>query len=174
MGKIFRLTAHGKAAPGSPFISTHGAMSEIYSSGYRNPQRLDTNPATGEIWEAEFGLSGVDELNIIHAGKDYGWPTITYGIEYSGAKVGDGIQQKAGMEQPIYYWDPAISPSGISFYSDSAISKWKDNPFLASLSDMHIDWLVIKDNKVIGEESCRADIPRLLNCKNFLKILWEF
>src|SRR6185295_4509039 len=137
LGKVFRITTEGKAAPGNPYLSTAGAMPEIYSSEHRNPQGLDINPSTGEIWEAEFGPRGGDEVNIIHAGKDYGWPTITYGIEYGGDKIGDGIQQKAGMEQPIYYWDPVISPSGICFYSGSAIPEWKDNLFLGSLSGMH-------------------------------------
>jgi len=158
LGKVFRITTDGKAAPGNPYLNTPGAMPEIYSSGHRNPQGLTMNPATGDIWEAEFGPRGGDEVNLILPGKDYGWPTITYGIEYSGSKVGDGIQQKAGLEQPVYYWDPVISPSGICFYSGTAIPEWTDNLFLASLSGMHIDRLIIKNNKVVGEERLLADI----------------
>jgi len=127
LGKIFKLTQDGKPAPGNPFINQAGAMPEIYAYGIRNPQGLDINPATGELWEAEFGPRGGDEINIIRAGKDYGWPTITYGIEYGGGKVGEGIQQKAGMEQPVYYWDPVISPSGIAFYKGNAIPEWGNN-----------------------------------------------
>jgi len=157
LGKVFKITTNGKPAPGNPFLNKAGAMPEIYSYGHRNPQGLAINPATGELWEAEFGPRGGDEINIIHAGKDYGWPVITYGIEYSGEKIGDAIQQKAGMEQPVYYWDPVISPSGICFYSGNAIPEWKNNLFVAALSGQHIDRLIIKNNKVIGEERLLAD-----------------
>lgn len=152
LGKVFKITTDGKPAPGNPFLNTAGAMPEIYSYGHRNPQGLAIDPSTGELWEAEFGPRGGDEINLIHAGKDYGWPIITYGIEYSGQKVGEAIQQKAGLEQPVYYWDPVISPSGICFYSGNAIPEWKNNLFVASLSGEHLDRLVIKNNKVTGEE----------------------
>ena len=91
-------------------------------------------------------------MNRIQPGKNYGWPIITYGIEYSGPKIGDGIQQKEGMEQPVYYWDPVISPSGMTFYDSDVIPEWKDNLFISSLSGTHIARLVIKNNKVVGEE----------------------
>jgi glucose/arabinose dehydrogenase len=156
LGKIFRITKEGKAAPGNPFLNNKDAMPEIYAYGIRNPQSLAINPATGELWEAEFGPRGGDELNIIKAGKNYGWPTITYGIEYSGGRVGDGIQQKAGMEQPVYYWDPVISPSGMTFYDGNAIPEWKNNLFIGGLSG-HIIRIVIAHNKVIGEERLMED-----------------
>jgi glucose/arabinose dehydrogenase len=157
LGKVFKITKDGKPAPGNPFLNQANAMPEIYSYGHRNPQGLAINPETGELWEAEFGPLGGDEINIIHAGKDYGWPVITYGLEYSGKKIGDAIQQKEGMEQPVYYWDPVISPSGICFYEGNAIPEWKNNLFVASLSGQHLDRLVIKDNKVVGEERLLAD-----------------
>jgi glucose/arabinose dehydrogenase len=157
LGKVFKITTDGKPAPGNPFLNTPGAMPEIYSYGHRNPQGLAISPETGELWEAEFGPRGGDEVNLIHAGKDYGWPIITYGIEYSGEKIGDAIQQKAGLEQPVYYWDPVISPSGICFYAGNAIPEWKNNLFIASLSGQHLDRLVIKNNKVTGEERLLAD-----------------
>lgn len=157
MGKVFRITTEGKPAPGNPFINTKGAMPEIYSYGHRNPQGLDIHPATGELWDAEFGPRGGDELNIVKSGKDYGWPTITYGIEYSGDKVGEAIQQKAGMEQPVYYWDPVVSPSGISFYKGNAIPEWNNNLFVACLSGSHVARIVIKNGKVVGEERLLAD-----------------
>lgn len=157
LGKVFRITTEGKPAPGNPFINTKGAMPEIFSYGHRNPQGLDINPATGELWEAEFGPRGGDELNIVRAGKDYGWPTITYGIEYSGEKIGAAIQQKAGMEQPAYYWDPVVSPSGICFYKGNAIPEWTNNLFVACLSGLHIDRVIIKNNKVVGEERLLTD-----------------
>jgi len=157
LGKIFKITTEGKPAPGNPFLNNSSAKPEIFSYGHRNPQGLDINPATGELWEAEFGPRGGDEINLVRAGKDYGWPVITYGIEYSGEKVGEGIQQKEGLEQPVYYWDPVVSPSGIAFYKGDAIPEWKNNLFVGCLNIGHIDRLVIKDNKVIGEERLLAD-----------------
>ncbi|SDE07557.1 PQQ-dependent sugar dehydrogenase [Niabella drilacis] len=157
LGKVFRITTSGKPAAGNPFLNKKGVMPEIYSYGHRNPQGLDINPVTGELWEAEFGPRGGDEINIVRAGKNYGWPVITYGIEYNGSKVGDALQQKKGMEQPAYYWDPVISPSGICFYKGNAIPEWKNNLFVAALSGQHIDRLIIRNNKVIGEERLLTD-----------------
>ena len=157
LGKIFKITTDGKPAPGNPFINQKDAMPEIFAYGIRNAQSLDIHPVTGELWEAEFGPKGGDEVNIIKAGKNYGWPTITYGLEYSLAKVGDGIQQKEGMEQPVYYWDPVLSPSGMTFYKGNAIPEWKNNLFIGGLSSMHIARLVIENNKVVGEERLLED-----------------
>ncbi len=157
LGKVFKITKDGKPAPGNPFIGKADAMPEIYSYGHRNPQGLAINPATGELWEAEFGPRGGDEVNRIQPGKNYGWPTITYGIEYSGEKVGEGIQQKEGLEQPVYYWDPVVSPSGIMFYSGDKFPEWKNNLFLSGLSSMQLVRLVIENNKVVGEESLLLD-----------------
>ena len=156
-GKVIRITKDGKPAPGNPFLNNPEAKPEIYSYGHRNVQNLAFHPVTGDIWTAEFGPRGGDELNLIKPGKNYGWPIITYGIEYSGAKIGDAIQQKEGMEQPVYYWDPVISPSGMSFYSSNTIPEWKNNLFIGSLSGMHVLRLIIKNNKVIGEERLLAD-----------------
>ena len=152
LGKIFKITKDGKPAAGNPFINQKDAMPEIFAYGIRNAQSLDIHPVTGEVWEAEFGPRGGDEVNIIKAGKNYGWPTITYGLEYSGNKVGEGIQQKEGMEQPVYYWDPVLSPGGMTFYKGNAIPEWKNNLFIAGLSSTHIARLVIENNKVTGEE----------------------
>ncbi|HWW42668.1 PQQ-dependent sugar dehydrogenase [Pedobacter sp.] len=152
LGKIIHLTKDGKAVPGGPFSKTPNARPEIYALGLRSPEGLAINPLTGELWESEFGPRGGDEINIIRPGKNYGWPVITYGIEYSGEKVGDGIQQKKGMEQPVYYWDPVVSPSGIAFYNSNVIPEWKGNLFVGGLSSTHIVRLVIKNNKVVGEE----------------------
>ncbi len=157
LGKIFRITKEGKPAPGNPFLNKKDVMPEIFAYGVRNPQSLDIHPVTGELWEAEFGPRGGDEINIIKAGKNYGWPTITYGIEYSGEKVGAGIQQQAGLEQPIYYWDPVVSPGGMAFYKGKAIPEWKNNLFIGGLSSTHIIRLVIQNNKVVGEERLLAD-----------------
>lgn len=158
LGKIFRLTKDGDPAPGNPFAEDNNANPEIYAYGIRNPQGLAIHPITGDLWEAEFGPRGGDEVNIIKAGKNYGWPTITYGIEYSGATIGGGITQKDGMEQPVYYWDPVVSPSGIAFYTGDAIPEWKNNLFLGALSGKHIVRLVIDaNNKVVAEERLMAD-----------------
>lgn len=157
LGKIFKITKDGKPAPGNPFMQQQGAMPEIYAYGNRNVQSLDIHPVTGELWEAEFGPRGGDELNIIKPGKNYGWPVITYGLEYSGDKIGSAIQQNPGMEQPIYYWDPVISPSGMVFYSGNAIPEWKNNLFIGGLNSNHIARLIIEDNKVVGEERLLAD-----------------
>lgn len=158
LGKIFRLTKEGKAAPGNPFINTPNALPEIYSYGHRSPQGLDLHPVTGDLWETEMGPKGGDEVNLIVAGKDYGWPTITYGIEYSGQKIGDAITQKAGMEQPVYYWEPSSSPSGSSFYKSNTIPEWQNNFFVGMLSGQHIARLVIENNKVVGEERLLEDM----------------
>ncbi|MEO6135674.1 MAG: PQQ-dependent sugar dehydrogenase [Ginsengibacter sp.] len=152
LGKVLRITKDGKPAPGNPFEKQADARPELYSYGHRNVQGLAINPATGDLWESEFGPRGGDEINLIKPGKNYGWPTITYGIEYAGPKVGEGIQQKEGMEQPVYYWDPVISPSGITFCSSNAIPEWKNNLFVTGLNGNHIARLVIKNNKVVGEE----------------------
>ena len=157
LGKIVKITKDGKPASGDPFLNQSGALPAIYSYGHRNPDGLDIDPATGELWESEFGPRGGDEINLIQPGKNYGWPVITYGREYSGDKVGEGIQQKEGMEQPVYYWDPVISPCGICFYKGDAIPEWKNNLFVAALSGQHLDRLEIKNNKVTGEERLLSD-----------------
>lgn len=157
LGKVIRITTEGKAASGNPFEGRSDARPEIYSYGHRNVQGLAINPATGDLWEAEFGPRGGDEINIIKPGKNYGWPIITYGIEYSGDKIGDAIQQKEGLEQPVYYWDPVISLSGITFYSSNEIPEWNNNLFIAALSGTHIARLVIENDRVVGEERLLAD-----------------
>ncbi|HEY8398207.1 MAG TPA: PQQ-dependent sugar dehydrogenase [Flavihumibacter sp.] len=158
LGKLIRITTDGQPAPGNPFENDANApRKEFYSYGHRNVQSLAFHPETGDLWEAEFGPRGGDELNLIRPGKNYGWPVITYGIEYSGEQIGDALTQKEGMEQPVYYWDPTLSPSGMTFYSGDAIPEWKNNLFIGGLSGMHIARLVIKDNKVVGEERIGED-----------------
>jgi len=157
LGKILRITTDGQPAPGNPTFSESGALPELYSMGHRNPQGLALHPETGDIWQSEHGPRGGDEINRVQGGNNYGWPTITYGIEYSGETIGDGIQQKSGLEQPVYYWDPVISPSGITFYKGDRIPEWKNNLFIGALSGKHIARLVFDGNKVIGEERLLAD-----------------
>lgn len=157
LGKILHLTTSGKPVPNGPFAKKTGARPEIYAFGLRNPDGLAINPLTGDLWEAEFGPRGGDEVNIIAPGKNYGWPIITYGTEYSGANVGDGIAQQSGMEQPIYYWNPSISPGSIAFYNSTHIPEWKGNLFVGALGGSHLIRLVIKNDKIVGEERLLED-----------------
>lgn len=157
LGKIFHITKDGKPAAGNPFINKAGARPEIYAYGIRNAQGLVINKETGLLWENEMGPKGGDEVNIIRSGVDYGWPTITYGLEYSGEKIGQGISAKAGMEQPVYYWNPSVSPSGMDFYFGDGVPEWKGNLFIGCLSGEHIVRLVLQNNKVVGEERLFAN-----------------
>lgn len=152
LGKIVRITNEGLPVADNPLATQAGARPELYTYGHRNPQGLAIHPVTGELWQSEHGPRGGDELNRIHPGANYGWPTITYGLEYSGSRVGEGIQQGEGLEQPVYYWDPVVSPSGMTFYSSDRIPEWRNNLFIGALSGMHIVRLVIENNRVVGEE----------------------
>lgn len=157
LGKIIHITKDGQPAPGNPTLGGAGALPGVYSYGHRNPQGLAIHPVTGDLWQSEFGPRGGDEINRIRAGANYGWPVITYGIDYNGQTMGAGIQQKEGMEQPVYYWDPVISPSGITFYKGTRIPEWENNLFIGALSGQHIARLVIdSNNKVVGEERLLA------------------
>jgi glucose/arabinose dehydrogenase len=162
-GKIIHITKEGKPVAGNPFIGKANAKPEIYAYGFRNPDGFSFNPVTGGLWEAEFGPRGGDEINLIKPGGNYGWPYVTYGIEYSGEKVYDGIQQKAGTIQPVYYWDPVISPGCMMFYTGN-IAEWKNNLFVGGLSGQHIARLVIKNDKVVGEERLLADKNERWRC----------
>ncbi len=162
-GKIIHITKQGKPVAGNPFIGKANAKPEIYAYGFRNEDGLAINPVTGELWETEFGPRGGDEVNLIKRGGNYGWPYVTYGIEYSGKPVYDAIQQKAGTIQPVYYWDPVISPGCMMFYTGN-IAEWKNNIFIGALSGSHIIRLVIKNNKVVGEEHLLADKNERWRC----------
>lgn len=150
LGKILKITKDGKPAPGNPFTGKAGFKPEIYAYGIRNPQGMAIDP-NGNLWDVEMGPKGGDEINLIKPGKNYGWGDVTYGIEYSGEKINNGTTQRAGTEQPVYYWDPVISPSGVTFYTGN-IDEWKGNLMIGCLSGEHINRIVMKDNKVVGEE----------------------
>jgi len=156
IGKVIRITKDGQPVVGNPFIGQAGVLPELYSIGHRNPQGLAIHPGTGELWQSEHGPRGGDEFNRVQAGANYGWPVITYGLEYSGQPVLTGIQQREGMTQPVYYWDPVVSPSGMTFYNSDRIQEWRNNLFVGALSGMHIIRLVIENNTVIGEERLLA------------------
>ncbi len=155
LGKILKITKDGKPAAGNPFMNKPGYKPEIYAFGIRNPQGLALDDK-GQLWDIEMGPRGGDEINLIQPGKNYGWGDVTYGIEYSGEKINNGTTQKAGTEQPVYYWDPVVSPSGVTFYTGN-IPEWKNNLFIACLSGQHINRIVMKDNKVVGEERLLLD-----------------
>jgi len=156
LGKVIRITKTGQPAPGNPTFAQAGARPELYSIGHRNPQGLAIHPTTGEVWQSEHGPRGGDELNRLQAGANYGWPTITYGLEYSGQPIGSAIQQSQGLEQPAYYWDPVVSPSGMAFYTGNRIAEWQHNLFIGALSGQHLVRLVINNNRVVGEERLLA------------------
>ncbi len=152
LGKVLLITKTGQAVTDPLMLPKPNSRPEIFSSGHRNPLGIAIHPTTGELWEAEMGPKGGDEINIIRRGNNYGWPVITYGIEYNGVTIGEGRTQKAGYEQPVYYWDPVISPGGIAFYTSNNIPEWNNNLFVASLSGKHIIRLLLNGNTVVGEE----------------------
>ena len=150
-GKVVRVRPDGSVPPDNPFVGKAGARPEIWSYGHRNVQGAALNPATGMLWTVEHGARGGDELNIPRAGRNYGWPVITYGRDYSGAKIGEGTA-KAGMEQPVYYWDPSIAPSGMAFYTGELFPQWKGNLFVGALAGAALHRLVLDGDRVVGEE----------------------
>ncbi len=158
LGKIVRLNADGSVPKDNPFIGKDGVRPEIWSYGHRNVEAATLHPTTGELWEVEHGARGGDELNIARKGKDYGWPTITYGIEYQGGPIGGGIQQKQGMEQPRYYWDPIIAPSGMVFYTGSLFPAWQNSLFIGGLGSLNLVRLTLKGEQVVGEERLLQDL----------------
>lgn len=161
-GKIYRLNDDGTIPADNPFVGQSGAREAIYSFGHRNPQGLATNPQTGDIWEHEHGPQGGDEVNIIKAGANYGWPVITYGVNYGGAPITDE-RSREGMEQPITYWDPSIAPCGMAFLQNSQYNGWDGNLIVGSLKFSYLVRLVIEDNKVVKEEKFAEGIGRVRN-----------
>lgn len=149
-GKVLRFNADGTVPTDNPFVGKKDARPEIWSLGHRSPQGLVRHPVTHELWQVEMGPRGGDEVNLLKRGANYGWPVITYGKEYWGPGIGD--EKKAGMEQPVVYWVPSISPSGATFYTGDKYPQWKYHLFLATLSGEHVRRLEIKDNKVIKQE----------------------
>ena len=151
MGKVVRIRPDGSVPPDNPFVSRSDARKEIWSYGHRNPQSAALHPRTGALWIVEHGAMGGDEVNIPRPGRNYGWPVITYGRDYSGARIGEGTA-KAGMEQPVHYWDPSIAPSGMTFYTGDRFPAWKGNLFVGSLKFAQLARLELDGDKVIGEE----------------------
>jgi glucose/arabinose dehydrogenase len=157
LGKIVRINPDGSAPRDNPFVNRAGARPEIWSYGHRNVQAAALHPETGQLWTVEHGARGGDELNHPEAGKNYGWPVISYGVHYSYFKIGEGTA-KQGMEQPVYYWDPVIAPSGMVFYTGNLFAGWKNNALIGSLTPGLLVRLVMKDGKVAQEERYLGDL----------------
>ena len=158
LGKVIHITPDGAPAPDNPFLGKPGVLPEIWAYGSRNAEGLAFDPRTGRLWETEHGPRGGDELNIIEKGKNYGWPTIVHGIDYPGSAIGLGITHKEGMEEPVYYWDPVIAPSGLAFYTGKLFPEWKDSIFVGGLRAMMLDRLTLVNDKVVAEEPLLADL----------------
>lgn len=166
LGKIVRINPDGSIPKDNPFVGKDGARPEIFSYGNRNVQAAALHPQTGELWEVEFGPQSGDEINIIRKGRDYGWPTISYGVNYGPAKtpITGGETQRPGMEQPLYYWDPTIALSGMIFYTGSLFPKWKGSLLIAGkqpqgLPGGFVTRLTVKGEKVVGEERLETPAP---------------
>ncbi len=155
LGKIVRLLPDGRPHPDNP--KRDGWRPEIWSIGHRNVQGAALNPATGRLWTIEHGARGGDEINVPQSGKNYGWPVITYGRDYSFAKIGEGTH-KPGLEQPIYYWDPSIAPSGAAFYTGDLFPEWKGNLFVGALAGQALHRMILDGERVVGEESLLTDL----------------
>jgi glucose/arabinose dehydrogenase len=157
IGKIVRIAPDGSVPKDNPFIGKQGAKPEIWSYGHRNSQGAALNPASGKLWMHEHGPRGGDEINIPDAGKNYGWPVIGYGIDYSGLKIHEATQ-KAGMEQPIVQWTPVIAPSGMAFYQGNLFPAWKGNAFIGGLATRILVRLELNGDKVVREERLLRDL----------------
>lgn len=151
LGKIVRVNRDGSIPKNNPFVNAEGARPEIWSYGNRNVQGAALD-AKGRLWEVEHGPQGGDELNQIQMGRDYGWPTISYGEEYSGKPINDNASQAPGMEQPQYYWDPVIGPSGMIFHSGKGAPEFKGNIFVGGLRVQSLVRLVMQGDRVVGEQ----------------------
>jgi len=159
LGKVVRITPDGAAPPDNPFVGRAGARPEIWSLGHRNVQAAAFD-AQGQLWTIEHGTRGGDELNRIEPGKNYGWPLIAYGEEYSGAAIRNEGTARAGLEQPVYYWDPVIAPSGAQFYTGTAFPAWRGSLFIGALRQQRLVRLVLEHGRVTGEEHLLVDRGR--------------
>ncbi|POF34769.1 PQQ-dependent sugar dehydrogenase [Roseibium marinum] len=156
-GSVLRLTPNGEPASGNPSLERDGYRPEIWSIGHRNPQAAAVHPQTGELWTVEHGARGGDEVNIPEAGRNYGWPVISYGRHYSGEKIGEGTE-KEGMEQPIHFWDPSIAPSGMTFVTGDAYPHWQGNLLVGALRGQHLARLELDGATVVSQEKLLVDL----------------
>ena len=151
IGKVVRINADGSIPKDNPFVGKAGVKGEIWSVGHRSVQAATLDPITNQLWTVEHGARGGDELNHPEAGKNYGWPIITYGVDYSGAKIGEGTARE-GLEQPVYWWDPVIAPSGMAFYTGDRFPAWRGSLLVGALAGQHVARLTLDGTKIIGEE----------------------
>ena len=158
MGKTIRIHADGSVPADNPYVGQAGALPEIWSLGHRNMQGVAIQPGTGAVWTIEHGARGGDEVNLDRAGANYGWPDAAYGIEYRGGPINAGLTTGEGTEQPVYYWDPVIAPGGATFYTGTMFPGWTGNLLVAGLKEKHIARLVIRDDRVVGEERLLTDL----------------
>jgi glucose/arabinose dehydrogenase len=163
-GKIYRLFDDGRIPEDNPFVGSSGAKTAIYSYGHRNPQGLAKNPDTGEIWDNEHGPRGGDEINIVKKGANYGWPVITYGINYSGTPITDKTEME-GMEQPIHYWVPSIAPSGMAFITSDKYRGYKGSVLVGSLAFQYLERLELDGSKVMKREKLLENLGRVRDVK---------
>jgi len=152
LGKIVRITTDGTAPPDNPFANKPGARPEVWSYGHRNPQGLALNPADGKLWEQEHGARGGDEINIIQKGHNYGWPRVSYGVNYDGTPVGTGKTKMEGVDDPRWHWTPSIAPSGMAFYTGDLFPTWKGSLFNGALKSQLLSRLELKGDAVVKEE----------------------
>lgn len=159
LGKVIHITQDGEPVESNPFVEDEKALDGIYSYGHRNIQGIDYNPATGDLWIVEFGPQAGDELNIINPGNNYGWPIVSYGIEYTGELINGGVSEHEaqGFVEPRYYWDPTSAPSGMAFYDNDAIPEWENNLFIGGLVSSYIARVVIEGDMIVGEERLLSD-----------------
>ena len=157
LGKIVRLNEDGSVPRDNPFVNREGALPEIWSYGHRNVQAAAMNPETNTLWEIEHGPKGGDEINIVEAGENYGWPVISFGVNYDGTPVGSGKSEAPGMEQPIHQWTPVIAPSGMMFYTGAAFPEWKGDLFVGGLGVTSLVRVELDGTRVVGEERLMAD-----------------
>jgi glucose/arabinose dehydrogenase len=162
LGKLLRLNTDGTAAPGNPFGKTAGALPDIWTYGHRNSQGLAYHPVTHQLWSIEHGEAGGDELNLIEPGRNYGWPLIAYGTEYDRRPINGGLTNAPKMEQPKYFWDPAIGPTSMAFYDGKLIPEWRNNLFVAAHMGQHVARLVLKGQRVVGEERLLLDQHQMM------------
>jgi glucose/arabinose dehydrogenase len=162
LGKLLRLDTDGSAAPGNPFEKTAGALPDIWTYGHRNSQGLAYHPRTRELWSIEHGEAGGDELNLIEPGRNYGWPLIAYGTEYDRRPINGGLTNAPQMQQPKYFWDPAIGPTSMAFYDGKLIPEWHNNLFVAAHMGQHVARLVLKGQRVVGEERLLLDQKQMM------------
>jgi aldose sugar dehydrogenase len=159
-GKVYRLHDDGKIPADNPFVDVNGAKKAVYSYGHRNPQGMAMHPVSNKIWLHEHGPKGGDEINIVKKAANYGWPVITYGIDYTGLSISD-LTEKEGMEQPIYYWTPSIAPSGMAFVTSDKYPNWKGHLLVGSLSFQYLELVKLDGEKVVGRQKIATDIGRL-------------